>query len=478
MKPRQIEDYFVHGGEMIEYLELSIDELLLDEDNPRLGSVNSQSAALQAIVHLNEGHFRNLMLTIKNDGLDPGDNLYIIEADGGDDFIVLEGNRRLSALMVLSNPDVLDGTEVPDTIKKSLMRASASFDRTKVEPIRCVKFDHRGDANEWIYRRHTGTAEGEGRIQWGALEIQRFSGDRSVLDVIDFVGRNADYSGDEWKSTKSVIESRKSSNLARLLESAAGRTHLGISISSEGDGKTPLLASDPKWAIKVLRRIIDDVRDGIVDSRDLNKASDIENYFKKLPKPLQPRKSKPNTARAFKDIDIKKPTGTPGTSKTPPTQKTKVTPKPRTTLAPKRHPFNPPSSTKGETLLREAGTLDTNRFTVSAAFVLRSFVELAINDYMDVTQIPKSEANAKGNTVELGLTRKADRVLKHIVAADSSKNADLRGFRNNLLMATSATSIQSLNGFVHNKFQIPTADALRAGWDCSIPLFIAAYGTV
>lgn len=41
---------------MVEYLELSIDELLLDQDNPRLGSVNSQSAALEAIVHLNEAH--------------------------------------------------------------------------------------------------------------------------------------------------------------------------------------------------------------------------------------------------------------------------------------------------------------------------------------------------------------------------------------------------------------------------------------
>ena len=461
----------------MEYLELSIDELLLDEDNPRLGSVNSQSAALEAIVHLNEAHFRNLMLSIKNNGLDPGDNLYVIDADDGEDFIVLEGNRRLSVLMVLNNPDVLDGTEVPETIKKSLVRAAAGFDRTKIEPIRCVKFEHREDANEWIYRRHTGTADGEGRIQWGSLEIQRFSGDRTVLDVIDFVGRNADYSDDEWKSTKSVIESRKSSNLARLLESAAGRKHIGISISNKGDGKTPMLGSKPKWALRVLRRIIDDVRDGIVDSRGLNKASDIEGYFQNLPKDLQPQKGKSSTPLSFKDIDIEKRPSAATAKKTAARQKTKSSPRPRTTLAPKRHPFNTPNSTKGETLLREAGNLDASRFTVSAAFVLRSFVELAINDYMDANRMPKLEKNAKGTDVKVDLTQKADRVLKHIVAADRSKNADLRGFRNNILTKTSATSIQSLNGFVHNKFQIPTADALRVGWDCSVPVFIAAYGS-
>lgn len=462
---------------MVAHLELSIDELLLDEDNPRLGSVNSQSAALEAIIHLSEAHFRNLMLSIKKNGLDPGDSLYVIEAEGGEDFFVLEGNRRLSALMVLNNPDVLDGTEVPDTIKRSLVRAASGFDRTQVEPIRCVKFERREDANEWIYRRHTGTADGEGRIQWGPLEIQRFSGDRSVLDVIDFVGRNADYSDEEWESTKSVIESRKSSNLARLLESAPGRRHLGITISSDGDGKTPMLGSDPKWALKVLRRVIDDVRDGNVDSRDLNTASDIEGYFRQLPNDLQPPKVKSGISRAFRDIDISKRSSAVVATKVETKQRTKQSRKPRTTLAPKRHPFNIPNSTKGETLLREAGNLDANRFTVCAAFVLRSFVELAISDYMHANGIPTSEKNAKGMVVDLDLTQKADRVVKHIVAADSSKNADLRGFRNNILTKTSATSIQSLNGFVHNKFQMPTADALRVGWDSSVPVFIAAYGS-
>lgn len=128
--------------------------------------------------------------------------------------------------------------------------------------------------------------------------------------------------------------------------------------------------------------------------------------------------------------------------------------------------------------MREAGGLDANKFTISAAFVLRSFVELAINDYMDAHKIPKMEKNAKGNFVQLDLSAKADRVMKHIVAADSSMNGTLRSFRNNLTTKTSPTSIQSLNGFVHNKFHIPTADALRAGWDCSVPIFIAAYGSV
>jgi hypothetical protein len=291
------------------------------------------------------------------------------------------------------------------------------------------------------------------------------------------VGRNADYTDDEWESTKTALVSRKSSNLARLLESGPGKKHIGISISKNGEGKIPYLSSDPKWALKVLRRVVEDVRDGIVDSRDLNKASDIEAYFTALPKELQPQKGKSVKAKAFQDIDLKKRAKGAATSSGG-AQKTKRAPKPRTTLAPKRHPFNAPSSTKGQRLLGEAGMIDAGRFTISAAFVLRGFVELAINDYMDSHSIPKHEKNAKGQPTELDLSKKCERVVQHIVAADGSKNSDLKGFRNNLMTKTAAASIQSLNGFVHNKFQIPTPDALRAGWDSSVPLFIETYGSI
>jgi len=83
------------------------------------------------------------MLSIKGHGLDTGDSLYVIEGDDPEDFTVLDGNRRLSALKVLAQPDLLDGTEAPASTKKSLLRAADGFDRNTVEPIRCVKFDDR-----------------------------------------------------------------------------------------------------------------------------------------------------------------------------------------------------------------------------------------------------------------------------------------------------------------------------------------------
>ena len=145
---------------MIEYLEISIDELLLDLDNPRLVSTSSQSEALANIVRLNPAHFRNLMASIRDDGLDPGDSLYVVRSEDSQDFVVLEGNRRLSALKVLSSPDVLASTDLPKRHDKaSLTKKLKGFERSKVEPIRCVRFVDREEANDWIRRRHTGVKE-------------------------------------------------------------------------------------------------------------------------------------------------------------------------------------------------------------------------------------------------------------------------------------------------------------------------------
>ena len=273
---------------MVEHLQLSIDELLLDQENPRLGSTSSQSEALAGIIRLNQGHFKNLMGSIRDDGLDPGDSFYVVRSENAQDFVVLEGNRRLSALKVLSNPDILVGTDLSESVKKSLVREASGFERSEVEPIRCVRFDSREQASEWIRRRHTGIAGGEGRITWKPLEIQKFSGDYTTIDVIEFVGRNAGYSNEEWEKAHTALGGGKSTNLTRLLESAAGQAHLGITVETEASRKTPLLGVEPKWALEVLKKIVDDILTGEVNSRRLNRASDIEKYFAALPSELQP----------------------------------------------------------------------------------------------------------------------------------------------------------------------------------------------
>ncbi len=463
---------------MVEQVELELDELLLDLENPRIGSVEDQSSAIEALIELNPSHFRTMMLSVKEHGLDPGDSLYVIaNEEFEDEYTVLDGNRRVSAMVVMNNTALLNGTNLPVSLKKSLIRAAKGFKSDIISPIRATLFDNRADANEWIARRHTGTANGEGRITWGTLEIQRFSGDRSILDILDFVGRSDIFNAEEWASTKSIIESNRSSTLSRLLESKAGREHLGIQVVVRSRDKIPALNSKPKWALAVLKRLIEDVRDGVVDTRNLNTAKEIQTYLQSLPAKLQPSSKTKGTLTEISSIKFATKT-TGGAATTKPPKKTTRAKRVRTTLAPKKHEFVQPTSTKGQMLVREAETINVNKLPLASAFVLRAVLELAIDKYMKDNSIPRNEPSKKdpSKSIELSLQNRADRVIKHAVKAKKVAAQDVRGIKNKLTQRSDPASIQSLNSYHHNKYHIPTNDTLRSAWDSAVPLFVAIFG--
>ena len=454
-------------------MELTIDQLLLDQENPRLGLTLSQSETLEKLILLNPSQFRALMASIRDEGLDPGDSLYVIASDDNDDdFVVLEGNRRLSALKVLNSPDLLAATDLPRALVKRLVGETGGFNQTDVEPIRCVRFEDREQANEWIRRRHTGIAKGEGRINWRPLDIQRFSNDYTTVDVIEFVGRNAGYTDQEWEKAHAALGGGKSTNLTRLLDSAAGRQHIGLSVKTTGGRRTPILGSKPKWALNVLKRMVDDIVSGKVDSRSLNRASDIEKYFEDLPIELQPNESSTvDKPKDFRSINL---TGSSTEARKKPPTRRSTAPRKRTTLAPKKHTFDSASSTKLAMLVNEASGLNIEKFPFSAALVLRSIVELTVNDYMRVNKLPLGK---KGEQQQYNLTKKANDVVEHLKQNSELTNSDLSPFRNRILTPTSMCSIQSLNGFAHNQYSLPSADDLRAGWEALLPILIGTYGS-
>jgi hypothetical protein len=397
------------------------------------------------------------------------------------DYIVLDGNRRLSALKILSNPSVLDGTGVSDSIKKSLKRAANGFNSTDIEPIRCALFDNRVDAKLWISRRHAGEDEGRGRITWGTLEKQRFAGDGSTLHVIDFIVRNADSSSEELENIKRLLK-RNSTTLTRLLESSPGRRHLGITVSRENDDSIPSTSCEPKWVLGVLMKVIEDIKNETINTRTLNKEVDIENYLNSLPKELQQSGRSSRQPRPFREIDLissrsRGATSAPTKSSATTTQasvKSKLLPKARSTLAPKKNPFNHPDSEKARQLLKEAGTLVVQSYRISAAFLLRAFVEFAVDKYLDDNGLPKADTKSRR---ELSLTQKADNAANHIEQNNKATKKQLSGFRKLISGNGSPISIDGLNAFVHQDYHVPAADALMAGWDASVPVFVATFGT-
>ena len=418
-------------------LELEQDQMVLDKENPRIGSVSTQSEALSAVVLLDARHFRTMMQSIKDHGLDPGDSFYIIDDENGDEgYVVVDGNRRLAAVQVLVNPVILKGTSLPEAVVNSLEKIAEGFDKKLAADLRCVRFQNRSDANEWILRRHGRGMEGEGRIPWGTLEVQRFQKDRTILDIIDFVQKNSTYSNEEWQTVKDRVE-KNSSTLRRLIDSKAGREHFGIDVVQQSDGsKTPRFAKPASFVLEGLTELFSDIAHDKVNTRSYNKASEISTYFDGLMSGQKAPASEETKSFASTTItdDVDRPRQVPTPTITIKVRTSKPPPI-RVTLAPGKHPFAQPADEKSRQLLREAS--------------LTRLKETPLDG------LPFWESEK-----QLDLAVRAERVTDHLIKNHKALAKNLAGIKRTLAKGSDPGSIKALNDYHHDKYQVPAADFL------------------
>ena len=88
---------------------IPVANLRLDPANPRLAIATSdQTATLRAIAAHQGTKLRVLASDIVHNGTNPSE-LIIALRTADQAFTVLEGNRRLSAILALNDPDIVDG---------------------------------------------------------------------------------------------------------------------------------------------------------------------------------------------------------------------------------------------------------------------------------------------------------------------------------------------------------------------------------
>jgi hypothetical protein len=179
-------------------LQCDIEELLLDLENPRISLATSQREALQKIIEDQDVKLVVLAESIVTDNLNPMDRWLVIKASAErGKYIVLEGNRRLAAIKLLRNPNVMNDLEVRATIKRKLEELSEQFDLNKIEPIDCVDIGERAAAATWLNQRHTGFNKGRGIVDWGGVATARFRGRDPALQALDLVLNHGALSDEE-----------------------------------------------------------------------------------------------------------------------------------------------------------------------------------------------------------------------------------------------------------------------------------------
>jgi hypothetical protein len=252
---------------------MHIGSLTLDETNPRL---IKRTATLEEAVAALLGDSPEKMLKLARDICQHGVNptelpIVVVENDQN---VVVEGNRRLAVLKLLTQPS-LAPTE-------KLKRQFAAIAKNNDVPRRMavVIAENRMQAEHWIRIRHTGENGGVGIVRWSPGEASRFSGRSTPTEkarlFID--AASAWFSDDsELVENAALVRDGRITNLGRMIADPEVRNRLGISF--DGD---VVLSSYGKEKLKpVLARLLQDLA-GPVSVDQIKSKDQRKDYLQQV----------------------------------------------------------------------------------------------------------------------------------------------------------------------------------------------------
>ncbi|MHB1543733.1 MAG: ParB N-terminal domain-containing protein [Gammaproteobacteria bacterium] len=436
-------------------IDLLVNQLLLDSVNPRIGHAGNQRDALQKILQDQGDKLFVLADSIVSDGLSPIDRLLVLrEKKGTDQFIVLEGNRRLAALKILVNPHVLTSLEIKTSLQKRFVNLAGRFKRTDVEPVACFEVPNRNEGNQWIYLRHTGENEGRGVVGWSSMASSRFRGGDAALQALDFVTNYGNLSDDQKQKIDNTFPI---TTLDRLLSTRTVRMLIGIEVN-EGKLRTVLPTDE---LMKPLRRMVLDLAGKKVNVSKLKSTSEQIEYVQSFDSASKPDLSKKGALRAVEDIH-----GTEFKAKHAPqqTKRPAIDPSARKTVVPSRMRLDIEDS-KVAAIFKELRGLKIDEFPNAAAVLLRVFLELSVDCYLEAHSIPRRFKSKQNNTVDKPLKQKVKDVIEHLVSKEGCERKDFLGVTHALSVSDSPLYIDLLHAYLHNRFVTPMTRDLTSAWD-------------
>jgi len=438
-------------------VRLPIASLLLDVRNPRLEGAKDQNEALEQMLADQDDKLYELADDIVNEGMSPIDRLLVIKSESpSKKYIVLEGNRRLAALRILTNPAVLTGLTVKDSLRKRFELLAKKFTKASIEPIDAFAVKDRLEGNRWIYLRHTGENDGKGVVGWKGLATARFRAEDPALQALEFVRANGNLSADVLAKLEKNFPI---TTLDRLIRTPAVRSLMGIRIT--GSKLETIIPTEE--ALKPLRKIVNDLAMKLKTVSDLKSKQQQVDYVTGLPKSDKPDLSVEIDPIPLNDAKIEsKPTKKP---------KPKAAAQ-RLTIAPKNLALSIPEP-RIAAVFKELTRMKAPDFPNAGAVLLRVFLELSVDAILAREGIPLTFTH-KGHTGDKKLKTKVKEAIDALVA----KGAAAKTFLSITLgvdKASSALYMELLHAYVHNNHVTPKPSELITTWDDAQPFFEAAW---
>lgn len=417
--------------------------------------------------------------SIASRGFFPTEPLLAVEED--EEMVVVEGNRRLAALKGLREPSLLK-----DSHRRALERLkhgmpSSEFLRT----VPVVIAPSRRDADKLLVGRHSATAvrawQAENRASFILDKLENGYSSEALerelgLDAADITAA---------RQTRAIVEMARSleledtvrakldaprtklfSTLERVFDSAPGRQYLRLERSTEHG--LLIFASRDRFRA-ALKRMVEDIVLGHQDSRSLNTAENIREYFEgwgdegTIPKaraPIVPR-------------DI---IGGPSVASPPPPAPQPSPPRnapPRKSVVPKSFRVAD-GPEKVKQLRKELTKLGREAFPNCGAVMLRVFLEMAVLHYFEatgrlapLTASLKEKGKLRFEQPTFGQMATELRAIVRKQFKGNERDRILRALANN---RQQPFTVETLNGFVHDLRDYPTPQDVLGFWESVEPL--------
>ena len=443
----------------MESKNIKITNLFLDVENYRFEKQNSQLEAIVKMIYTAKEKLFNLAEDILNVGMNPTDKPLVIKGAEDNQYIVLEGNRRLTSLKLLCNPDL-----IPDdfaSLRKKFIKLRAERQKNIPSYIDCEVCADRMEADIWIKRKHAQGLNGIGVEQWNSQQRQRFD-ERTIgkaSDVIQVLKllNNSEYVD---QHIKIQLPDLKSSNLQRLLADPYVRTSLGI-LKKEGRlysviDKTTMISG----LIDIVKRLMDP---DFVVSEIYNKTQRktfIDNLFAQQGTP-QSRGIQENAwifLEKANDVNIE--------NKPKSTQEVVESKNVRTTIVPKKFKL-PITNKRIASVFEELSKLSLKTYTNT---IVRIFLELSVDYYLELYGLIK-DGKLTACSSGMDLNAKINTVINHMYNTQKMTKDLSKGIRTEIKDSSSTLSVESLNAYVHNFRFSPKPQNLVISWDNIQPFF-------
>lgn len=440
---------------------ISIGNLLLDIKNYRIVSQNSQKDARDAIIVEQGKKLVRLATDIIEEGLSPIDLTLVIDADDGNqNYIVIEGNRRITAINLLLRPELCEGT----SIHASFRKLNKNYADAIPKVLECVIVPNRKAGLVWINRKHEGGLEGAGTDPWQPMAKARADVDqgklRPDLDAVSFVLANPNLN----PSVRKILEGTqfKLTTLTRLIETKGVQQIAGFSLQ---DGK--LVSDHTKDRIQgILTEIITVIATGEKPDgqpftvRDIDREDDRKDFVSSIAE-KHPKKKRVTEAWTVSGVPVKttikvikvKPKTTPSTEE-------------QANLIPKSFKLELPAGKINDVFV-ELKQLDVMKYRHSVSVLFRVFFEFTLDDYIikHGIQLPK---DGSGHTVNRFSVR-LDRVTAHAKSIKLLSEKEMKPIDVAIGNDHSFLSPDTLNAYVHSPWMNPDPMQLKLSWaECQL----------